>query len=115
MICGVVLVVGITVYTAYLNILDPPRSLPENLKFLLSGIVGYVFAYVPASKVITSAERDRSATLSSDAAFQQVILLLQQQKEIYESKIDELTEYIIDIEQEDASNGDQNDEGTAES
>lgn len=106
MVSGVALVMGIVAYTAYLTLLDPPKSLPENLKFLLSGIVGYVFAYVPASKAVANAELNRNAALSSDARFIQVVGLLQQQKEIYESRIERLMQDIEGMEQEDNSNGD---------
>ncbi|VVB63553.1 Uncharacterised protein [uncultured archaeon] len=102
---GITLVMGITIYTAYLSNLSPSRDLPEVLKYLLSGIVGYVFAYVPASKAISAVDQDRSAVLSSDVGLQQVIMLLQQQKEIYESKIERLTQYIEEMEREDDSNG----------
>jgi uncharacterized membrane protein HdeD (DUF308 family) len=108
MVSGIALVMGIAAYTAYLNNLNPPKDLPEVLKYLLSGIVGYVFAYVPASKAITAAEQDRSAILISDAGLLQVVTLLQQQKEIYESKIDRLMQYIEEIEQEEEiSNGEE--------
>jgi hypothetical protein len=115
MMSGVVLVLGLTAYEAYMSALNPSNGLPENLKFLLSGVVGYIFAYVPASKAITSAERDRNATLGSDAVLQQVIALLQQQKEIYESKIERLTQYIEEMEQEDIGNDVQSDHGTTQS
>jgi len=85
---------GLTLYAAYLYNLTPPRDLPEVLKFLLSGVVGYVFAYVPAGKAVTAAERDRSTVFESDAVLQQSIAAFQQQKEIYERRIDNLTKYI---------------------
>jgi hypothetical protein len=62
--------------------------------------VGYIFAYVPASKAITAVEQDRSAVLISDAGLQQMVGLLQQQKEIYECKIERLTQYIKETERE---------------
>jgi len=69
-----------------------PAQVKVGHEIILSGIADYIFAYVPASKAIPSAERDRSATPSSDTALQQVIALLQQQKEIYENKIERLTQ-----------------------
>ena len=44
-ISGIALVMGITIYAAYLHNLNPPKDLPEVLKFLLAGVVGYVFAF----------------------------------------------------------------------
>lgn len=101
------LVLSLTAYGIHLYNLNPPRELPEVLKYLLSGVVGYVFAYVPASKAITATEHDRSAVLASDVGLQQVVSILQQQKEIYESKIEELLDYIEEMEAEGDDNGDQ--------
>lgn len=116
MFSGIALVMIITIYTMRINESSSTGELPEVLKFLLSGVVGYIFAYVPSSKAMTSAERDRSAALSSDAVLQQANTLLLQQKEIYESRIERLMQYIEDIEQEEEADDDEkNDQGTAKS
>ncbi|OPY50185.1 MAG: hypothetical protein A4E48_01966 [Methanosaeta sp. PtaU1.Bin060] len=111
MISGVSLILGLTTYAVHLNNLNPPKELPEVLKYLLSGIVGYVFAYVPASKAITSTERDRGALLSFDAALQQVVTILQRQKEIYEGEIERHIERINELEAEDISDDDETQSG----